>query len=142
MGNKPKLKQIIINNCHSEFISESNKDNEMLKHVLDYWQVGRLNAALPRTSFAIASLLPKSAVQHDSLLCCHFEKALATEESRNLEYPSAMDYDVAPYGKLYTMRNNSPRNDRLSLFTKRHFYFKLQTSSGIVQPLFFTLIMQ
>jgi hypothetical protein len=33
---------------------------------LDYWQVGRLNAALPRTSFAIASLLPKSAIRNDN----------------------------------------------------------------------------
>ena len=43
-----------------------SKVKEIPKHVLDYWQVGRLNAALPRTSFAIASLLPKSAIRNDN----------------------------------------------------------------------------
>lgn len=54
------------NHCHPELVSGSQKVKEILKYVLDYWQVGRLNAALPRTSFAIASLLPKSAVQNDN----------------------------------------------------------------------------
>ena len=34
-------------------------------------------------------------------------EALA-EVSHNLEYPSAQDYDVASYRKLYTTKNNSP----------------------------------
>ena len=54
------------NHCPPELVSGSQKVKEILKYVLDYWQVGRLNAALPRTSFAIASLLPKSAVQNDN----------------------------------------------------------------------------
>lgn len=42
-------------------------------------------------------------VQHDGL--CHSEGALATEESHNLEFPSAQDYDVALYRRLRTLRN-------------------------------------
>ena len=34
---------------------------------MDYWWGVRLNAALPRASFAIASLLPKSSVQNDNI---------------------------------------------------------------------------
>ena len=33
------------------------------------------------------------------------------EESHNLEFPSAQDYDVASCSKLCTTENNSPRND-------------------------------
>ena len=41
----------------------------------------------------------------------HSGGAIATEESHNLECPSAQDYDVASYSKLNTMENNSSRND-------------------------------
>ena len=36
---------------------------------------------------------------------------MVTEESHNLEFPSAQDYDVASCSKLCTTENISPRND-------------------------------
>ena len=55
-----------INNNSLSHKGRGSKVKEIPKYVLDYWQLGRLNAALPRTSFAIASLLPKSAVRNDN----------------------------------------------------------------------------
>ena len=79
---------VISNMVHDETLTPTlslykgrgSEVKELLKSVLDYWQVGRLNAALPRTSFAIAPLLPKSAVQNDNyknLYAFNLKKKLA-----------------------------------------------------------------